>query len=91
LRYRRIAEAEWISGETQNISGTGILFAADCELTVGTQIELQLALEAWWPAMARADSCPDLDRPAVACHLAATVVAARFVDLQLLPRRLGQA
>jgi len=45
LRYRVSGTRDWYSGKTQNVSGSGVLFCADCELAVGTQLELRMAFE----------------------------------------------
>lgn len=92
VRYRSLAEAEWSAGRTANISGTGILFAADRELAVGTQIELHLPLEAddqQWPSevVARAAVVRIVPRQP---QSASVELAARFLDHRLLPRQLGQ-
>jgi hypothetical protein len=93
VRYRTDAAAEWLSGTTKNISGTGILFAADQELTVGAVIEMELAMEAdgeSWPSkiVARARVVRIASPAAISAPAA---IAAKFVDHRLLPRQLGQA
>ena len=40
-------------GQTVNMSSTGVLFTADCELTPGRRVELSIS----WPAQLN-DSCP---------------------------------
>src|SRR5580704_9479004 len=46
LRYRRIGEAEWHVGKTENISRSGLLFQADDALQPNSQLEINLVLPA---------------------------------------------
>lgn len=91
LRYRTASAAEWSTARTHNISGSGILFAAEQELPVGTLIELELALEAngeRWPSEIVAQA--SVVRVVPGSSSSATSIAARFVEHQLLPRQLGR-
>ena len=44
LRYRRVGEATWHTGETQNISRSGVFFRTDDPIELHTPIELSVAL-----------------------------------------------
>ena len=46
-------EAAPSRGQTVNMSSTGVLFTADCELTPGRRVELSIS----WPAQLN-DKCP---------------------------------
>lgn len=46
LRYRRLGEKEWHTGQTQNISRSGMLFQADELLQPSSQLEINLVLPA---------------------------------------------
>jgi len=46
LRYRRLGEANWHVGTTQNISRSGLLFEADETLQPSAQLEINLVLPA---------------------------------------------
>src|ERR1700692_1090079 len=46
LRYRRLGEKEWHVGTTENISRSGLLFAADELLQPAAQLEINLVLPA---------------------------------------------
>jgi hypothetical protein len=93
LRYRVSGASDWSPGQTQNISGSGVLFRTECELAVGTQIELRLTLEAdgtWHPAQvvarARVVAMRVPDSP---CTQIA--VAAKFEMYELVRRQVGVA
>ncbi len=44
VRFRPPGEEEWLEGETENISRTGVLFRAPIPLDVNTPVELQFGL-----------------------------------------------
>lgn len=44
LRYRPASGTEWLQGQTQNISRSGVLFQADAVLEVKTPVELSFPL-----------------------------------------------
>jgi hypothetical protein len=44
LRYRRIGEAAWRPGHTENISRSGILFRTDDPVEVDTPVEVSVVL-----------------------------------------------
>jgi hypothetical protein len=44
LRYRRIGEADWHRGQTQNISRSGVFFRTDDPIEVNTPVEFSVAL-----------------------------------------------
>jgi PAS domain S-box-containing protein len=46
LRYRRLGEAHWHTGTTENISRSGMLFQADEPLQPNSQLEINLVLPA---------------------------------------------
>jgi len=46
LRYRRLGEAQWHVGTTENISRSGMLFQADDSLQPNAQLEINLVLPA---------------------------------------------
>src|SRR5271166_910230 len=46
LRYRRLGEAQWHVGTTENISRSGMLFQADDALQPNAQLEINLVLPA---------------------------------------------
>jgi hypothetical protein len=48
IRYRPLDSADWSTGFTANISGTGVLFRGDLPLPVGTDIDLEIALNGVW-------------------------------------------
>lgn len=90
LRYRISNAGGWLLGTTRNVSDSGILFAADQALEIGTAIEIELAMEAdgeRWPSKAVAQAC--IVRVAGAPSAPAEI-AARFTGHEILPRRLGQ-
>ncbi len=83
--------AEWQSGTTRNVSDTGILFAADQALEIGTAIEIELAMEAngeRWPskAVAQASVVRVVGEPSSA----PAEIGARFTGHEILPRPAGQ-
>ena len=46
LRYRRLGEAQWHVGKTENISRSGLLFQSDDVLQPNSQLEINLVLPA---------------------------------------------
>jgi hypothetical protein len=44
LRYRRIGEAGWHHGQTQNISRSGVFFRTDDPIEVNAPVELSVVL-----------------------------------------------
>jgi len=46
VRYRLHGEQTWRSGETENVSGSGVLFRGQAAAKAGTALELSLALPA---------------------------------------------
>jgi hypothetical protein len=44
LRYRRIGEAAWHCGQTQNISRSGVFFRTDDPIEVNAPVELSVVL-----------------------------------------------
>jgi hypothetical protein len=45
IRYRRKTEGQWHSGETVDISGSGLLFLAQAPLELGTEVEVILRVK----------------------------------------------
>jgi hypothetical protein len=46
LQYRQSANASWVSGRTENISASGVLFVVDEVLAVNTLITMTLVMPA---------------------------------------------
>jgi hypothetical protein len=44
VRYREPRSPGWFEGETENISGSGVLFRTECLLSPKTTVEMRLAL-----------------------------------------------
>jgi len=44
VRYRRVEDAEWRGGETENISHSGVLIRAADPIEVDTRVELRVRL-----------------------------------------------
>jgi len=44
VRYRRVDDAEWRRGETENISHTGVLMRVEDPIEIDTLVELRLPL-----------------------------------------------
>jgi hypothetical protein len=45
IRYRRKTEGQWHSGETVDISGSGLLFLSEAPLELGTELEVLLRVK----------------------------------------------
>lgn len=99
LRYRTSGASNWLTGQTHNISGSGILFGADHELPVGTEIEMHLAMEAFgksYPSQIAAQArivrivAPQRVSKIRLAQSSGVALAARFETHQILPRQLGQ-
>jgi hypothetical protein len=45
IRYRRKTEGQWHSGETVDISGSGLLFLSEAPLELGTEVEVILRVK----------------------------------------------
>ena len=92
VRYRISGADGWSDGHAHNISGSGILFDADRELPVGTQIEMHLAMEAdgkRYPSEVVAKA--QIVRVAAPRSGSSGVdMAASFQTHQMLPRRSQQ-
>jgi hypothetical protein len=85
LRYRIAAGTEWFAGRTHDVSGTGIAFTAGSELAIGTEIELNLELEAGGKPLpsvviARASVVR------VLANQSQLLLAAKFLQNEILPR-----
>jgi len=50
IRYRRVGEAGWLDGKTENISHSGVLFRVDQPFDIDTPIEIRIALPLTIPA-----------------------------------------
>jgi len=55
LRYRELGESEWHKGTTQNISRSGLLFAAEDTLQTHAELEISLVLPAEIAGLAPAE------------------------------------
>jgi hypothetical protein len=42
IRFRRVGDTEWLSGLTENISQTGVLFSAERVYRLNTAVEMRL-------------------------------------------------
>lgn len=87
LRWRILGTTDWSSGQSQNISGSGILFAAGCECAVGTQLELRLALAASgksYPGEIAARA--QIVRIEPQSAVTGPALAARFEEHRIVPR-----
>jgi hypothetical protein len=83
VRYRRVGEAAWLQGTTQNISYSGVLFHADEPLDVDTLVEISITLAVAAPSqvlcqarIVRAEARPS-GPPAA--------LSAAFLEYQLFP------
>ena len=87
VRYRRIGEAEWLDGKTENISHSGVLFHAGQALGIDTPVEIRIALRVATPAgtgsevICRARIVRAETRPAEP----PAAMAAAFSEYQLVP------
>jgi hypothetical protein len=93
LRFRISGTSDWFSATVQNVSGSGVLFCADSELAIGTQLELRMAFEAGdksYPGEVIAQA--EIVRIA-ALQTQSTVpaMAARFEKYEIVPRQFGQS
>jgi len=50
IRYRRVGEAGWLDGKTENISDSGVLFRVEQPFDVDTPIEIRITLPARTPS-----------------------------------------
>lgn len=85
VRYRMAADTEWFEGRTRDVSGSGIAFHAREELAIGTEIELNLGLEAdgkRLPSMVIARA--SIVR--VLANQSQVLLAAKFLQNEILPR-----
>lgn len=93
LSYRNSGAVDWRSGSMQDISRSGVLFAAGRGLSVGDELELRMAFEAdgeWHPGEMKARATivrialPQDDR-------AVDVIAAQFMTYDLSSRATSKA
>jgi len=85
LRYRT-AGTEWSEGQTHNVSGTGVLFAAKQELAIGTEIELSLNLESGGKQLPSVVIARASIVRVLPIQSAPPLLAAKFLENELLPR-----
>jgi hypothetical protein len=93
LRYRISQASDWLSGRTENISGSGLVFAADREWPLGTEIEFLIALEAdggSYPSEVRARG-QIVRILAPVSQSAGAAMAVKFARYEVVPRQVGQA
>jgi hypothetical protein len=80
IKYRAVNESEWQDGKTVNISHTGILFHANTEIALNTQLEIQIE----FPTMSTLSG----DAMIVRAAEPSTLVAAKIQNYSLSHRCL---
>ena len=94
VRYRVAGSESWLTGTTQNISSSGVLFAAEQRVEVNTPIELAITLPRVKPIEAPGEvrgsalvvRTGDIDSSPTSAF-----VAAAFADIEFSPARNGEA
>jgi hypothetical protein len=92
LRWRVLGSPEWSSGETRNISGSGVLFVADREYVAGTQVELRMPLEVGGRRYAGEIAARGrIVRTAPATTtMSGPAIAAKFEEYKIVPQSFGE-
>jgi hypothetical protein len=85
IRYRPLNGADWVTGTTVNVSGTGVLFHGDLPLPAGVEIELEIALNGAWAKGGNIRATARTVRLLEFAPPARSVVAARFITSSLVP------
>ena len=94
VRYRVAGTESWLTGTTQNISSSGVLFAAEQRVEVNTPIELAITL----PRVKPMEGAGEVRGSAMVVRTGSmdssplsAFVAAAFADIEFSPARNGEA